>query len=321
MKPASSDLIALLLTGSFVSADIYTLILSDASVLRYTSADIDIKASIDIFSYADVFALADIFGTVSYVSGGPLIDDPESRALGHWKVGLDVDTWQVRVIPRARDPITGAAFPDKIGVLPWLAAAAGGALDGATVTVERAFAAAWPTPWTPSLIITTIPIVIFKGRMAAVDVGRSYAILNVNDFREILNISMPRNLYQAGCRFALFDDSCSLSAAAFAVAGTVLTVDGAVITAALVQASGYFDLGQIVMTSGDNDGFQRLVRSWDLATNTLRMVAPFFFDVVPGDTFTIYPGCDKQLTTCTNRFANQLNFGGMPYIPAPESAV
>lgn len=321
MKAASSDLIALLLTGSFVSADIYTLVLSDASVLRYTSADIDIKTSLDIFAAADIFALADIFATTTFVSGGPLIDDPNSRALGHWKVGLDVDTWQVRVIPRASDPITVADFPDTIGVLPWLSAAAGGALDGATVTVERAFAAAWPSPWTSSLIITTIPIVIFKGRMAAVDVGRSYAVLNVNDFREILNISMPRNLYQAGCRFALFDDSCSLSAAAFSVVGTVLTVSGAVITAALVQATGYFDLGQIVMTSGENDGFQRLVRSWVLGTNTLTMIAPFFFDVVPGDTFLIYPGCDKRLTTCTTRFANQANFGGMPYIPAPESAV
>ena len=39
-----------------------------------------------------------------------------------------------------------------------------------------------------------------------------------------------------------------------------------------------------------------------------------------GDTFTCYPGCDRALLTCTNKFGNQVNFRGYPYIPSPESA-
>lgn len=324
MKAASADLIALLLTGSFVSTDLYTLDLSDGSTLRYTTADVDIRVTIDIFDEDDIFALADIFGYTTWTSSGPFMDDPDERAVGHWKTGLDVDTWQVRVTPRAIDPLTDEEFPDKIGALGWLAAAAGGALDGAVVTVERAYLAAWPTPWIRRVpILSSGSITIFAGRMAEVDVGRSFAVLNVNDFRELLDIAMPRNLYQSGCRFTLFDTGCTLSAAAFVVAGTVVDINanGNEITANLTDATGYYDLGRLVMTSGDNTGFGRQVRSWTLATHVIKIIAPFFFDVAIGDTFNIYPGCNKTLTICTNTFANAVNYGGFPDIPAPETAV
>lgn len=42
---------------------------------------------------------------------------------------------------------------------------------------------------------------------------------------------------------------------------------------------------------------------------------------VLGDAFTAYPGCDKQITTCDSKFNNKSNFGGFPYIPAPETAI
>jgi hypothetical protein len=40
--------------------------------------------------------------------------------------------------------------------------------------------------------------------------------------------------------------------------------------------------------------------------------------VAPGDTFTIYPGCNKLRTTC-QAFGNDINFGGQPFIPPPET--
>lgn len=324
MKSASTDLIALLLTKSFVSADLYTLELSDGSFLRYTTADVDIAVFIDVFgsTVTDVFTLTDIFSSNTWDSQGPRFDDGQSPASAHWKVGLDVDTWQVKVMPRAYDPFTATDFPDLIGSTAWLAAAAGGFLDGAVMTVERAFLAAWPTPWVPTVPATsTGTIIVFIGRMAAVDVGRSFAILNANDYRELLTMAMPRNLYQSGCRFTLFDSGCSLSAAAFGVNGTVVAVSGNEITTNIAGATGYYDLGRIVMTSGLNDGFGRQVRSWSQPTQKIKMIAPFFFDVAIGDTFTIYPGCDKTQSTCNTKFGNILNYGGQPYIPAPEAAV
>jgi len=39
-----------------------------------------------------------------------------------------------------------------------------------------------------------------------------------------------------------------------------------------------------------------------------------------GDTFVVYPGCDKSQRTCRLKFNNLANFGGFPYVPAPETA-
>jgi uncharacterized phage protein (TIGR02218 family) len=37
--------------------------------------------------------------------------------------------------------------------------------------------------------------------------------------------------------------------------------------------------------------------------------------IMVGDTYSVYPGCDKRFATCRNVFANGANFGGFPYVP------
>jgi uncharacterized phage protein (TIGR02218 family) len=39
-----------------------------------------------------------------------------------------------------------------------------------------------------------------------------------------------------------------------------------------------------------------------------------------GDTYTIREGCDKNFSTCKNKFSNHLNFRGEPHIPGIEKA-
>jgi hypothetical protein len=48
---------------------------------------------------------------------------------------------------------------------------------------------------------------------------------------------------------------------------------------------------------------------------------PWFYPVMPGDDFTLLPGCDHSLPTCENVFDNVIHYGGEPYIPPPENAV
>ena len=76
--------------------------------------------------------------------------------------------------------------------------------------------------------------------------------------------------------------------------------------------------------SGKNAGFARSVRAWTAPSGggagAFTLLSPFPFAPAPGDTFTAYPGCDKQLATCA-LFSNSANFGGMPFIPAPETSV
>jgi uncharacterized phage protein (TIGR02218 family) len=288
----------------FACFDLYTITCAAGPVLRYTTCDRDVG-----------------YGGTTWSSTQVRIEPASQRnALFHAKVGLDVDTWQAVFFPRPIDDLNGAAYPDTIGSTPWLAAAAAGALDGATVTVDRSYFAV-PLPAPQAAPLTPVGVLrIFAGRVAEVDLGRTGAAVSINSHLELLNVQMPRNLFQAPCRHRLFDAGCTLSPAAFAATTTCAagsTRYTLVSSLAAPAGSGTYTLGRVVFTSGLNAGFGRSVRSWDGLNWTL--IAPLPFTVVAGDAFTAYPGCDKQKATCT-AFGNALNFGGEPYIPAPETA-
>lgn len=309
MKPFPTGLDTLLATKLYVFADLYQFALSDgATILRYTNADTDV-----------------LYGGNVYTSKGPFFDGIKSKGRGHWKAGLDVDTWQVEVAPAPADPITGATYPAKIYGQPWLAAARAGALDGATVDIHRAYWAAWPLRplAAPGQLVPTYVLVdLFAGRVAALDLTRTEAIVSINSHMEMLNRVAPRNVYQAACRWTLFDTGCALARAGFAVAGTVgVVTSNGTFNTNLAQVADYFSLGMLTWTSGLNVGFSRAIRRYTGVLGGTTLLAPMPFTVVAGDAFTAYPGCDKQLTTCTTKFANAANFGGQPYIPSPETAV
>jgi hypothetical protein len=313
MKPASSSLIDLMNTfrsnigGSACFWELYTFALAGGSNLYYTTSDFDIFLT-----------------GVTFVSKGPRFDTNGQRALGHWKIGLDVDRWSFSVFPRAQDDITGATFPDLIGNTPWLAAARAGALDGSAVTVQRAFfSAPGPTyPIPPAGAVPIGAITIFSGLLMDVSVSTSEVFCDVGDLRQLLSINMPRNYYQPACRHTLFDTGCTLSAAAFAKNGSVLAGSTQISILATLSAPtgfGTYTLGRILMTSGKNEGLQRTISNWDGA-KTLALINPFNYAVSAGDTFTIFPGCNKTLATC-EAVNNKENFGGFPFIPPPEQVM
>lgn len=291
--------------GSFTKAHLYTLDLADGGTLSFTDADLDVYVP--------------GLGVELWSSTGVRVDGAASRSTGHWKRGLDVDSWLVTVSPRAVDAVTGAAYPDKIGTVPWLQAAAEGALDGAQVFVDRAYFAAWPQPWTPRA--TPVGVIrMFAGEPAEVDVADITVSITLRDFRERLSTQTPTGVFQAGCRHTLFDPGCTLDAADFAVAATCIGGTTQAVLKSMVAApagSATYTLGRIVMTSGRNDGFQRTVRHWEAGSFSL--LNPLPFEVAAGDTFDAYPGCDKRQATCT-AFANLSNYGGESFIPAVETA-
>lgn len=309
MKIAPTGLITLLGTGQFVFCDLYQFTLTTGQMLRYTTADVDITYAGNTYSSALFF------------------DQSGNKAVGHWKTGLDIDTWQVYIMPVEFDPVTGTQFPIKIGNTPFLAAVAAGALAGADVDIHRAYWPSWPQPWTSPLAAfvdgsgTYVIVDYFAGRVAGVDVMRNQAIVSVNSWLSRFQLMMPRNLWQAACRWTLFDAGCTLSQAAFAVNGTSQagSTQSQIVTTGLGKPVDYFKLGQVTMTSGLNSGFRRMVTAFD--GTTMALIAPFPFALTPGDTFTGYPGCDKSLLTCSGKFFNQINFGGEDLAPKPETAI
>ena len=85
----------------------------------------------------------------------------------------------------------------------------------------------------------------------------------------------------------------------------------------MAQAAGYFDLGVVKFTSGANNGVARTVKRH--TSGQLVTLQPLPAAVANGDTFQVWPGCDKLQGTCSGKFANLARFRGQPYIPMAET--
>jgi uncharacterized phage protein (TIGR02218 family) len=284
MKSASAGLISHLNTGQqFLMADLFTFTLIGGGVVRYTTAGSDI-----------------VLDGHTYLANDVIIKRSRIRTM----IGVEVDTLDLTVI---------AQSTHLLGGVPWLTAARNGALDGAYVRVSRLFMTAWGD------VSLGAPL-LFEGRVASLEVGRTEARLHVNSLLEVLNIQMPRNLYQPGCLNTLYDASCTLVKASNGTASSVSSTSSTtVINCGLSQAAGFFDLGTITFTSGINNGVQRSVKSY--APGVVYLIAPLLLAPGVGDTFTAYAGCDKKQATCSGKFSNLVNFRGFPYVPAPESVL
>lgn len=124
-------------------------------------------------------------------------------------------------------------------------------------------------------------------------------------------------VYAKRCDANLGDARCGVNLAAITLSGTVTGVasrqqfDGS----AVPTARG----GLVVWTGGANSGFKMEVAS--LGAGTIALALPMGYDIAVGDTYTVYAGCDKLLSTCKITFNNVVNFRGFPYIPGPDKAL
>lgn len=293
MKTASAPLLALLATRQFIRADLFTFELAGGGTYRFTGYDQPL-----------------VWDGNTYAAGGydqAIITRKGERQATRQSIGLEVDRVQFSVLPREQ----------LIGVLSFVEAVKAGIFDGATCTIRLAYMA-HDDPLTVVGILTW-----FAGRVGDIDILSGEILFNVNSFTELLDQPLPRHLFQAGCNNVLFDAGCKLNRASYAVAGVVASgTTAGTIMASLVQATGYFDLGQIVFTSGRNNGLRRTVKAWTGgAIGSMTLINPFPFVPDVADTFTAYPGCDLTTTMCTAKFSNLVNFRGTPFVPIPETAV
>jgi hypothetical protein len=95
--------------------------------------------------------------------------------------------------------------------------------------------------------------------------------------------------------------------------------DSITINGTLTELTEFYVLGELHITSGNNDGQRRPILS--VASNVFTVIWPFPYAVAASDTFDIYPGCDKRGIVCKNTFNNKENFSGFLYIPFVESVM
>lgn len=287
MKNASAQLIAYLQANDeTLVADLLTITLANGGTARLTTFDRDV-----------------------IVAGNVYRAGPTTYRRGPWRqaTGLTAESITFTIYPDPADTIGGAL---------WLQAAQAGAFDGARFTLDKAF---MPTAGDTSLGVVNI----FGGRAADAKATRTMLTLTAKPDLELLDGYFPRRLYQTGCIHTLFDGGCALSKAAFTTTATAAAGSTASsILATLAQATGYFDLGVLTMTTGALAGLSRPVKAFTHASpSTVQLLRALPAAPAVGDQFTIVPGCDKTQATCTSKFNNLARFAGFPFVPPPEDAV
>ena len=285
MKSASPALVSLLdSTNQIYMADLITITPMQGTPIRITSADVSI-------TNASSGYLGDDGQT--YSAAGILFTRSKIKTI----VGVQVDELEITFYGNSGTLVNGQ---------PFLQAAAGTYLDGAQVKVLRAFMSTFGT--------VVGSIVQFIGIVAQVDVGRTQAVVKVQSNLQLLNIQMPKNVWQPTCINNLYQSPCNL--ARTPVAGVIDgTSTGASLNTNLGNAANYFNLGYVTFTSGLNNGVTRTVKSF--AGTIFTMMNPFPNAPQVGDAFNAFIGCDRQYSTCVS-YGNQARFRGMPFVPPPS---
>lgn len=134
------------------------------------------------------------------------------------------------------------------------------------------------------------------------------------------------DLYNRECRHELGDDICQVDIDALKENGTVTVISTSNAdkrskfeSSGLTAVDAFFASGKLLWTAGLNNGLLGEVKTYDLAgPQEIELFLPMPFDIAVNDTFTVFPGCDKLLTTCDTKFDNLDNFGGFPFIPGTD---
>lgn len=291
--PALKDFLAS--RQPFYSADLFTISLLNGSTLRLTSADRNI-------SYGG--------NTWLGVPGNPVIQR---------------STWKMTNTPEVPDMaivISSTGSDYSGGNIKQQAH--NGLLDGATIQLDRVF---MPTPGDTSLGT----VLLFSGRTSTVEIDGLQIKLTVKALSIILQQFMPRNMYKAGCSWALYGTGCGLNRATWTATNTVgsgsslsqivTTGDWILPSAATVPIASLL-LGTLTIASGSASGQRRTIVGGTTGAGggVIKFGYPLYSVPSPGDSLTAVLGCDKTQATCLSRFNNLQNYRGFDYIPIAETA-
>jgi uncharacterized phage protein (TIGR02218 family) len=301
MKAASAATLAILEGRQYLLAELYDITLIGGQVYHFTNFQVPVTAAVYPSSTKNTYQ------TGLTIKRGTLTQ----------KTGTEAANLELTITPQLDSP----NYPVLVAGYSILTSARLGLLDGATVQLSKLFmnmpAAGAAFDTSPGAVSW------FYGTIQDIQVTRFNLLLKIDDYLAYLaNQQMPKQLFGVGCFHEVYDAGCTLLKSAFTSSGHVTAVtDRAHFTTNLTQADDYFDLGVLTFTSGVNNGQQVNVASYKNASGAIVCRFPFPSLPAVNDTFTIYPGCDKQQSTCTTKFSNLPHFSGNPYTPDPSTIV
>lgn len=271
-------------------ADLFTIELADGvTVVRLTSFDRDVS-----------------YGGVTWSSSGPKITRTSLKVTNT----TDVSEMTVRI------DATGDDYnSSNIKTLFH-----NGLFDGATVRLGRMVK---QYPDDVSLGIVDM----FLGRVSTTEITGLSVSITVKSMMSLLQQQMPRNVYRAGCVWALYSSGCGVDRASHtgtAVVGSgpnnarQVSFSGSWITPLGAVAASSLSLGTLTVTSGAGAGQSRTITG--VVGSVLQVSQPLLTVPSPGDTLSATMGCSKTAAVCDSRFSNLQRRRSFDRIPPAEMA-
>jgi len=199
----------------------------------------------------------------------------------------------------------------------------GGDARKSTIDIEVAanndVAMLFRTGWLSGLLVVTIYrhhhgdseySVLWKGRVTGCKWSGSTATLTSDSVFTLFQRAGLRRVYQVGCPHILFGQACGIDASVwqYTNVAAAVNVNQVAMTGASGFAAGYFIGG--MLKAGDE---YRMIVGHSGDTLTL---LDGISGLAIGGSVTAWPGCSRSTATCTGKFNNLDNYGGLPYLPS-----
>lgn len=167
-------------------------------------------------------------------------------------------------------------------------------------------------------------LLLRRGNLGEVARGDHAFSAELRGLAHALNQPQGR-IYQFGCDAMVGDARCGvdLDAVALRHTGTIATVEEGrrfIVSGGLGFVENWFARGTLEFTGGNNAGRRGEIKFHrQLGSGAqIELWQPMPEPVTAGDAVVLRAGCDKQFSTCRDKFANTANFRGFPHIPGDD---
>jgi uncharacterized phage protein (TIGR02218 family) len=138
--------------------------------------------------------------------------------------------------------------------------------------------------------------------------------INCNTDEAGLNQMGLRLTWGKGCPYTLYERGCDVNRDLFKLETTIQDMDGASIGSGDfdLEADGWFNGGYIEWSVGSGQYDRRgIVSHIDSVLELLGGTDGLALNME----VTAFPGCNRTIQTCNDKFDNRINFGGQPHQP------
>lgn len=178
--------------------------------------------------------------------------------------------------------------------------------------------------------------VIFTGDIVSIKIRGSRLTARAVNAGTVFDRTFPRFRLQVGCNHALLSTGCGLAAANWRFTATIgsplvagypfaINLTGLARDIGVVPTigAGWFAGGWVEFGTGANMVRRAILNSTAVSGGAFQITLarnPVPFPSI-GNTVALYPGCDGAAATCSGKFANFVNFGGHPFLPAANPSL